>query len=1062
MGKLAVYSASAGAGKTYTIAKKYISMMLSSEQRIPDEPFRNILAVTFTNKACEEMKSRIVDNLFKISSDNRDEKTNSLIRDIVEDLKNENPDSSEEYVIKRSRSIFNAILHDYSYFSIYTIDTFFQKIIRNMTYELGARNNYEVELENSLVIEGVAEDIIQKAADDANLKKTLLGIIEKNVDANKKWSPNTELSNFLQSALFVDNYNYACDNDVLDKYDEQLESVIKDFPSKVKQVVKDFNVVIGSCDQSALNLISLKQYKKLSDNNFDSYLGKIFLKNSFGDVATKLLSQSWFKKDKGDDAVFSGCKNNLENLLKDSYKKFVTAFAIQESIPLMKLLVEAKKQLNNVLEESNIMLLDEGPVLLSKLLDAASSNGSVDVMPFVFEKVGTTYNKILIDEFQDTSLRQWNIFKALIEESISTSENTAGQIRSIIVGDAKQSIYGWRGGDWTILKERIGNQEFKDYVPMPLDNNFRTGKTIVNFNNTLFRELAKKESPYLPPDIDLSSLYSDVHQNAKNDAEGFVEVKMYESETKKKKELGLEIVLQMINDIEVLQQNGVGANQIMILIRGNNEAKEIANVFYNYPNRKEGVNYNVVSVGALNVSSNNAVKIIVSFLRYVINANDTLAFCEAAYLYYLEKNNIDYLQQVKIELETIKEQFTNDLGNLICECHSLQLFEIVEFLIKNLNLNKDRNVPFIVAFRDIVHKFSSKSTDIFQFLQYWDERGANEKLTLSENQDAIRITTIHKSKGLESDYIFIPFCDWEISKKKNSSDYIWLPSSACTETQNDDVNVVPIQRSASLKYSFFEKEYTKLLTSEVIESINILYVALTRPKYGLYVYARPVSNSVQGIIQSFMENMSQNLDANEETSEEAGTKIRKYVIGEPEYRRKKEEFSSRPFDEYNIYLPKYSIKTKINREYNEQIKKGNLYHAVFENIKTKDDLEPTLNQMFIGGEITLEERKELSENIAGKLTQQPFAEWYSPKYKVFNEFSILRGNELRRSDRVMVSDDEVIILDYKFGDNELAEHRKQVLNYKSFLLNMGYKNISTYIWYFFKDKLVKVENEETN
>ena len=1100
MKNLFVYSASAGSGKTYTIAYEYISMMLKSveEQKNAvgnDNSYRNILAVTFTNKACEEMKSRIVNNLFQIYSVNSmppDKK--EKIYDIVSSISKRTGLGHDE-IIGRSEFFFKSIIHDYSFFSVFTIDSFFQKIVRNLTYELGIQQNYELELDTNLIILQLVDDLMLRAESDKQLGDLVGSLIEANIAKDNKWSPKSMLYNFFKQAVDAD-FKEVCFD--VDAYESEKSILILDYCrafrnciDKVRKYIETNNLTEE--DFSASTSWNYKKLKKfLKDDCTESEYCDIIFK----DYKKGMFNEGkWFTGNANPD-ISSELDSIISGLDDDRYPEFCTAYILKKNANLMRLLGVSMDLLRESLDRESIFLLSEIPSFLSQLI-VEPSNGSagVSVMPFVFEKVGVRFNNFMIDEFQDTSRKQWDIFKAMLHDALSQGCD------SIIVGDKKQSIYSWRGGDWRILSGIGSDCVLGPYVePKPLKMNFRTAADIVNFNNDFFC----KEYPLRNSDNDsVKSLYDDVKQEIKlTDDSAEVKVSLFSGTLSESDEAVSKCVFDdMLAEIEDLQLNyNVSPSKIMILVRAGKEASYIAGKFLEIPEekRKQGVCYEVVSNEALFIVSNPAVRMIIAYMRYMLNPNAKMSLTEAAYLYFLEKNKLEKVSRFR------KDTMVADLKNALSQGENLsdmQSFEIVEALISRLGLNKNPdNVPFLIAFRNVVHDFSDKSTDLQAFIDYWDERGANETLKIPESQNAIRIITIHKSKGLEADYIFIPFCNWKlIDGNFGSVDYLFY------EEKDDKGNVIarlPIENNESLTKACSEMSqlYNDDRDRKMIESFNLLYVAFTRAKYGLYVSAYEAKSddevqntpkkkksaekpkelkTVSDLLDDYFSKPADKLDEND-LRKQICRDSKQVTIGDEkinvEIYRLGKRHQAKALIFNDGFITDYPVCEKpaarIVQHLHEDVEgdlsarlRGTKYHTVFEHIVTADDVEPSVAMLLDNGEIDRQEYETIASEIREAISQDVLKRLFDGSGKVYNEFNIIDPNSdgdiMKRPDRVVEFADEVVILDYKFGEERnIKKYSNQVRNYARLIKAMkpfAAKDVSAYIWYYFANELVKVD-----
>ncbi|HOZ30796.1 MAG TPA: 3'-5' exonuclease, partial [Bacteroidales bacterium] len=522
----------------------------------------------------------------------------------------------------------------------------------------------------------------------------------------------------------------------------------------------------------------------------------------------------------------------------------------------------------------------------------------------------------------------------------------------------------------------------------------------------------------------------------------------------------------IIKKIEYLQEMNYKPGDIMILVRKNDEGSDIVRQIIQYSQSAEakpGIIYDVISSDALFVSSNKAVRLIISFLRYIADNKNKLAFTEAAYIYYLHSKLISD-EEISFNFKTYSDYLEKTIKPIETSVRQLLLHELVDTIISTLSLNTNvENIPFLNSFRDIIHEFSTKNpADINSFLEYWDESGAKLNLKIPEKQNAINIISIHKAKGLAADFVFIPFCDW---KMVHNDDIIWA------KTDNPPFNALPVwpvSFNNKLSNSLFCDDFYLHKFQQTVETFNMMYVAFTRARKGLFISATDQTDKNFNSIYSVLKNVlsepqfaSVSKLANNRNAELGYTE---YQSGEIEKTIKKEE-NNKYFSTYPVYISKKQIKVKsffdrdkVDVSSVSTIHKGIIYHKVFENIKTHNDIDKAVRKLYYSGQIRQSEVIEISNEIKSIISAGYIKHWFDGSYKIINETEIITNDHaIKRPDRVMLSDDETIVVDYKFGFNENNKYIKQTKDYANLLGSMGYKNIKLYIWYVMSGYLIKID-----
>lgn len=698
--------------------------------------------------------------------------------------------------------------------------------------------------------------------------------------------------------------------------------------------------------------------------------------------------------------------------------------------------------------------------------------------PFIFEKIGTQLEHVMIDEFQDTSTIQWQNFKVLLDETMSHQD--AG---NLIVGDVKQSIYRWRSGDWRLLnniQEQFGDKRLDIKT---LDTNYRSAKNIIDFNNAFFKAAAETEYQSLkentPEEAEqLKIAYSDVAQRVPSGkpANGFVQIKLLNKEEWKERTLK-----ETMATIMQLTEQGVKPSQIAILVRTNRTIKDLAEFLMN-----NGCPYPLVSDEAFRLDASQAVNALVTALRVLIHPDDPISRAT------LQKFALTFLGSDEI-VKKIEEQRDILLQKPI--------FDLVENLFVELQLDTIEEMKsqsaYICAFYDQMAAYlQDNCCDIDSFIKEWDNT-LHEKSIHSDALNGIRLVTIHKSKGLEFDYVIIPFCDWMLETSKGT---LWCTPA---EAPFNKIPLVPVDFIAKqMKGSIYEDDYHHEHLQNMVDNMNLLYVAFTRASRGLFIIAHRDKETFRSyLIESVLSDVEKTLSSgnvsvtlsnsqDEDILFEYGT----LKVEEADATDKKKEKSENVFCQQatniavqlkvNPAMPQFRQSNKsrdfIKGDENEEqqkyyIKLGTILHSLFSSIRTTDDIEQALRQLELDGMLYDENlsRKHLDSMIRKRLQSQQVAHWFSPHWTLFNECSILsveHGKVVEhRPDRVMKDSEKTIVVDFKFGKPK-DEHHVQVRQYMQLLEGMEANQsanpdngndcspqIEGYLWYVYPNKIVKVE-----
>ena len=928
-----IFKASAGSGKTHTLSKTYLDLLLKADSKTA---YRNILAVTFTNKATEEMKERILLDLAK------EGKTNP-----------------------RAREILINLLHDYGSFSVSTIDKFFQQALRAFSRELGSSGNYQIELDKA----SLTKEAMDRVLDDLTEKdKDLLGWFTKQLE--------TALDNgesfHLESSLYEMAEEFG---DVNEKftYDKKKLTELK---AKCKEIIDTFHKEVY---ENAL-CIDTATWGKTAAKGLAQYAGaptkyKDSVKAANATTLAKLAETA------GCEAMYA-----LMNPQGRRWKEYRTARMVEKVIFTLGLAEEFYSKLAIIEEEKGVISLDESTNLLRDIIDGSDA-------PFIYEKLGVRFNHFLLDEFQDTSVVQWENFKPLLANSVSEGYS------NIIVGDVKQSIYRWRNTDWNLLDKEI-EENFKGKVEViTLKENWRSTQSIVDFNNGFF--------PFAAANLGLSQIYADVKHEVKveDSQQGCVTVDFCEDE------------LEVIDGyIEQAVAAGAKMSDIAILLRTNAEGKKVAEYLLSK-------GYSVISDDSLDLKSSLIIRKIVSYLHSLCNNSDSLN---------------TYLSE-SLEIDSEREY------------HSL--IDLVDGVIKDLSETHPDEIKgqtlFIQSFMDDILEWTSiHGNDLRQYLKHWEE----SKIAISSPNDpnAIRITTVHKSKGLAFPIVIFPFAE-KVGLFKE--DTLWCHLDSDAEMGESFDSIFPIVLGKSSGDSFFSESLKNEMEMQRIDNLNIFYVCLTRARKEMHIIAKnPPKSLIDG--KSSPNDLSQLLYL---YCEQNG-----YTFGSP-YRwneaSKKEDSEIEEFDaEYETYgmNPEACSKRFIassdawdyfSEEGIGQSKRlrGIEQHALLSKIRTSDDAPEVLRS------IEPQTRELLLERISAH------SEWFSPELKTLNEVSIIDSfGNTNRPDRVLVDEKGgVTVIDFKFGEED-EKYSGQVRRYMRLFREMGYGEVSGYIWYVPIDKIIQV------
>lgn len=1072
--ELLVYKASAGSGKTFTLAVEYIKHLILNPRA-----YRQILAVTFTNKATAEMKERILQQLYGIWVS--DPASEPYLNRIREDLQWKN--LSEDDIRLAAGTALQYMLHDYSRFRVETIDSFFQSVMRNLARELELSPNLNIELNNTEVLSDAVDSLIEKLTPSSPVLAWLLDYINERIADDKRWNVSNEIKRFGWN-IFDEGYieqgeglrQQLKDPNTIKLYRNELREMETEALEQMKGFYDQF---IGELEAYALTPEDLKggargigsYFRKLRDGRLsDKDTVNATLKNSLDDAknwATKTSAQK--------NEIIRLAETSLLPLLQDAEtfrprnNKIVNSCRLSlQHLNKLQLLAHIDEEVRELNREHNRFLLSDTNALLHNLVRDGDSS-------FVFEKIGANIRNVMIDEFQDTSRMQWDNFKILLLEGLSQGAD------SLIVGDVKQSIYRWRNGDWGILNA-LGAKDASFPFPVrveTLKTNRRSETNVIRFNNNLFtaaveylnmlhlKELQEDCHP-------LQRAYADVAQESpRTEAKGYIKATFLEpDEEHDYTEL---TILSLGEEVQRLLEAGVKLNDITILVRKNKNIPPIADYF------DKTMHLSVVSDEAFRLDASQAICMLIDALRYLSNPEDKVA-CASLMMNYesgIKKQGGDWdsLLTAKPE-EALPEAFVTGMETL----RLMPLYELLEELFSLFEMKRiEEQDAYLFSFFDAVTEYlQNNSSDLDAFIRYWNETLCNKTIPSGE-MDGIRILSIHKSKGLEFHTVLIPYCDWKLENETNNQ-LIWCSP---TEAPFSTLDIVPVNYSSTMAESVYRQNYLDERLQLWVDNLNLLYVAFTRAGKNLIFWCK---KGQKGTMSELLANALPQVAARE--GDENWDEEEPYESGElcpskytetdghlPEARKVSANRLAQKPDKLPVHMEsmRHDIEFRqsnrsadfiqgVDEEESDNrfINRGRLLHTLFSAIETEEDIDNAIDQLVFEGIIG---KPETEESIR-KLTHHAFSlpqvqDWYSGNWHLFNECDIIwqeRGElHTRRPDRVMMRGNEIVVIDFKFGKQN-KKYNKQVQGYMQLLTRMGYlkENIKGYLWYVEEDLIEKV------
>lgn len=1095
MSQLKIYKASAGSGKTFRLTVDYLKLVLTGEWS-----YRHILAVTFTNKATAEMKSRVMSELHALSQ--------GADTAVLQVLKRE-LQLHELELARRAQRALKRILHDYSRFSISTIDSFFQRVIKSFNRELGINSAYSVELDENSILDEAVDRLILSVEDDLRLRAWLKDFAENKITEGRGWNLKAdivqlgrEIYNDAFRSLNEELYEKLNDKEFISWYRGELNRIIHQFEKTLQGFGRGGEAVMAEHGVSIDDFKSKQRgpatsFAKLSNGNY-----------SFTATALKAAADidQWTVKNAPEAARTAAVRlmEILANAVSFNEKNaayYYTARLITDQLYVLGILVDLRKMVQEICQEKGLVLISDSGYFIRQIIDNSDT-------PFVYEKTGVVYQNFMIDEFQDTSALQWDNFKPLVVNSLAEDHF------NLVVGDVKQAIYRWRKGDWNLLAGKLN--ESLDHFGTDtqlLNQNWRSCGNIIRLNNTIFTVApqllqehvdAEHESAGLDELKPIPEIYADRLQEIGRGElkdEGYFRLRFMETGRDRQDE-NLELVKsEMLECIKNLQQKGVKARQIAVLVREKKEARIIAELFLQEKNKEEnhGFNFDILSNESLYLNNSRLVNFVVALMHCFIEPDDPIVQATINYLYYSylypllkeagrlpdfsdpakRQGSLDFsvayqpqlneqFEELASDENSLQRYLQSDLFQQLVAGKSLQ--EMVYSLCEKFSLFSVSNeLAYLQAFVDQLAVFErGNASEVTTFLHWWTENSGKITIPVAETIDAISILTIHKSKGLEFDHVLIPFADWSMQPSGHHAPLLWCAPDCAPF---DALKLVPVKYGKLLENSIFRKEYLTEKFNTYIDNLNLLYVAFTRAKAGLYAWAQAsgkmatVGDLLQHTVQQTAMRGGDLLKLSDMT-DESGQIVEwgKFFLTEEKKEESVQNLLLNRFS-FSDFRKQLAVRNPVQDFFNAEgpwqgaVNKGKVIHEILSEIRHADELERAVHKAVFAGKVNEDERDALTLEIDRMLSDPEVKEWFDGSYRVLTERSILHASEqgIKRPDRIMIGpDQQVVVVDYKSGEHEMEKYYRQVRNYKALLRQCGYPNVKAYVWYTRINKRVEV------
>ena len=1085
---LNIYRASAGSGKTYRLSQDYIHLLFDPKK---ERAHRRILAVTFTNKATDEMKSRILKELHALSQGERSDYRAGLMAEFRMDA---------QMVNERAKHILTTILHDYSSFSISTIDRFFQQVIRSFARDIGVHGGYNLELDNSSTLEQSVDNLFLDLSKDENkqLLQWLTAYAEERIEQSENWNMRGNIME-LGREIFKESYQNKAEDtnrklherEFLTNYRKSLRDIKTGFEAKVKQTANDgLNIM-------ARNGLTHEDFSYKTTNTLEKLVkGKLEISTRFISYADDV--KNCYTKSKPQDiknaieTAYQGglqkCFIQLVELFQSDIVIYNSAVMVLKHINTLGILSDLAVQIKKLTDEQNTMLISDSNMLLNKIIDNSDT-------PFVYEKTGIHIDNFMIDEFQDTSVLQWKNFLPLMSNSLA-----AGKF-NLVVGDVKQSIYRWRNSDWKLLDEQV----LTDFRPEQLheenlETNWRSDRNIVDFNNSFFRRAAqllqtklnenlKAIIPIYPGLEALTSkiehAYANIHQQTSPKAAiGRVQVCFIDHQENEDgwKTESLNRLPALLED---LQYRGYRPSDIALLVRTNSEEQDVIHKLLNYkttPEAKPNCCYDIMGNEGLLIGAAASVRFVLGILQLFVNPSDSIQQTIVNYEYARGKQhksenealNACFFQTDRNE-NVFSTLFTFEENAVLNEVIHSSLYDMVERIVLLFGVGAWHNeAVFIQAFQDVVFRYTTgKTADLNSFLTWWKKNGGKQCISTPDNQSAMRIMTVHKSKGLDFKVVIMPFCDWDLDSRMRN--ILWCEP---TVAPFNELPLLPIEYSSRLGQSIFAENFFDEQMHLFIDSLNVAYVAFTRAKNELIcitpapkkeIESLDKINSLSALLTACFSVKTPGLDMEiMSLSNSYNDQTKQFELGDPT-QAVYHDIPTTDINEKVTLYPSVSSSDRLRIRHqsldyllenqhltDSKLNYGIIMHDILRQITTKADQPKAIADLVYSGRISMDESRIVETELQHFWNLPETANWFADDARVLNETTILiPSGEQYRPDRVVIQGNEATIIDYKFGDKESKTYRQQVKRYMDLIGEMGYRTCG-YVCYVSLKKVEKI------
>ncbi|MEM6273363.1 MAG: UvrD-helicase domain-containing protein [Bacteroidota bacterium] len=1046
-----IYKSSAGSGKTFTLVKEFLGVVLRDPRR-----YRNVLAITFTNKAAGEMKERIIGELRALAAGEDGPMFAAMVEEFT--IPPENIQANAIEVLAR-------VLHDYGNFSVSTIDSFTHRLIRSFAKDLDLPSRFDVETEVDTMLARMIDQLMDGIGRDPYVTDILVRFVAEKLKQESGWNVDRDVTEVARQLFYENSKPFLNQLKGLEQerfvtFIEYIKEQAEIFPERMKMLGEKGEALIR---QSGIALESFaggsrtwaRIFGKLTQRKTPTGYRDLLESKSFVNAYT---NQKWAKKDTRaqiEAVMESGLRQVIEDMLQfhaQEFERYLTAAYAYENIHSMAVIKQVEDLLELHKTQNSLVHISDFQNKIAGLLQEETPD-------YIYWRLGERFRHYLLDEFQDTSLLQWVNLQPLLQY-IRQDVEAGGSL--LLVGDSKQAIYRWRGGEVDLL-EVVAPVKL-DVEPRILGRNYRSKEYVVDFNNRFFgaaRDLLQSNE-------DVRQIYTDFEQKIRpgNEGEGFVQVAMLEEgKIDEFRERALERTLDTILD---LRREGYRLKDIALLVRRREEGTIAAQYL-----SENGIR--VISSESIVLHLEPVVGFIVSLFRFLVDATDAIARAEILhyFLLYLHRDKelnvrlderIRELLQDEKPIQAVFEQLPVAFKKLSYKLDQMPLYELTEEIVQIFDL---RSVApaFVQHFLDVVLEFSErKKPDLGEFIRYWDDKKEKFSVVVPEGEEAVEIITIHKSKGLEYPVVILPFVNWSIQPKADSA--FWANAGEAFP-EYPDAYLVPTRKD--LEVTAFRESYTDEVNKTVLDNLNLLYVAFTRPRERLYIYLpkpRP-RKSAEAPTQKDMRRASDLIN---------------FVLEEPGFDRADEDVYESGFPippgeqstgEGALQAPEFISerwrdRIRIERNFKKywesgegqirgDISEATVMGEVLRNLSESENLPLFITEFQENGLIDEAQKDRIEEHLDRMLMEPPLRDWFDERYVTKKKAEVLSpSGKIYAADRVVLDGKEKATL-INFVDSERGKpDREGLKHYRATLLDLGWETVDAYLFFLPEGNVEKI------